>query len=61
MDYQQLLQQLKDGQIDQFEIKPDQYFDFQKSWQDFKYQQEIRGIAKIGGIVTYVRQSDNGK
>ena len=55
MDYQQLLQQLKDGQIDQFEINSQQYIDFQKAWQNFKYQQEIKGIAKIDGVVTYQR------
>lgn len=55
MDYQQLLQQLKDGQIDQFEVNSDQYLDFQKAWHDFKYQQEIIGSAKVDGVVVYQR------
>jgi len=51
MDYEQLLIDLRDGEIDEIVITPATFPAFQKIWRDFTSQNRIRGIAgKQGNI-----------
>lgn len=55
MDYEQQLNDLRDGKINQIDITPETFPDFQKIWRDFPSQNRIRGIAGKQGHVKYVR------
>ncbi|MBZ5943509.1 hypothetical protein [Leuconostoc gasicomitatum] len=55
MDYEQLLIDLRDGEIDEIVITPATFPAFQKIWRDFTSQNRIRGIAGKQGNIKYVR------
>ncbi|MGY3741986.1 hypothetical protein [Leuconostoc inhae] len=55
MDYEQLLIDLRDGNIDEIAITPATFPEFQKIWRDFPSQNRIRGVAGKQGNVKYVR------
>lgn len=55
MDYETLLNDLRDGKIDEIEITPEIFPAFQQVWRDFPSQNRIRGIAGKGGHIKYVR------
>ncbi|MDF7636650.1 hypothetical protein PT274_00030 [Leuconostocaceae bacterium ESL0958] len=55
MDYEQALQDLKNGQIDHFEVSPADFTEFQRAWAAFPFQNTVRGIAHRAGQITYVR------
>ncbi|WP_261656192.1 hypothetical protein [Leuconostoc holzapfelii] len=55
MDYETLLNALRDGEIDQIEITPENFPAFQKVWRDFPSQNRVRGIAGKAGHIKYVR------
>ncbi|MDD9138468.1 hypothetical protein H7198_02410 [Fructobacillus sp. CRL 2054] len=55
MDYEKALIDLKDGNIEEIEIGPENFPAFQKAWSAFPYQNTVRGIAHRAGKVTYVR------
>lgn len=52
-DYQQLLEDLHDGKIDQFEITPENFQDFQPIFHAYAYRTQIVGQAHRGGTLTY--------
>ncbi|MGX7051787.1 hypothetical protein [Leuconostoc palmae] len=55
MNYTELLDNLKDGKIDEINITPENFPEFQKIWRDFPSQNKVRGIAGKGGHIKYVR------
>ncbi|MBS9338313.1 hypothetical protein G6R29_01520 [Fructobacillus sp. M2-14] len=55
MDYSQALLDLRDGKIDEINVTPETFSDFQKAWSEFPYQNTVKGIAHRAGKVTYVR------
>ncbi len=55
MDYEQLLMDLRDGEIDEIVITPATFPAFQKIWRDFTSQNRIRGVAGKQGNIKYVR------
>ena len=55
MDYETLLNDLRDGKIDEIEITPETFPAFQQVWRDFPSQNRIRGIAGKGVHIKYVR------
>ena len=55
MDYETLLNALRDGEIDQIEITPENFPAFQKVWRDFPSQNRVRGIAGKAGHIKYIR------
>ncbi|AFT81377.1 MULTISPECIES: hypothetical protein [Leuconostoc] len=55
MDYKQLLNDLRDGKIDEINMTPEAFPEFQKVWREFPSQNRIRGIAGKQGQVKYVR------
>ncbi|MCM6826494.1 hypothetical protein [Leuconostoc mesenteroides] len=57
MGYTQALNDLRDGKIDEIEVTPAVFPEFQKAWANFAYQNTIRGIAHAHGKVTYVRSN----
>ena len=52
-DYQQLLDDLRAGKIDQFEIGPEQFQEFQPVYHSYPYRTQIVGKAHIGGKIIY--------
>lgn len=59
MDFKVLLEQLHAGEIDEFQVTTDTYREFYDVWRDYPYQNTIRGIADLDGVVTYVRQTES--
>ncbi|MDR0898906.1 MAG: hypothetical protein LBM27_00950 [Lactobacillaceae bacterium] len=56
MDYQKLLEDLRGGVIDEFELESDQYNDFYEVWKNYHHRGDIKGIAGRLGKIKYVRQ-----
>lgn len=52
-DFEQQLDDLRTGKIDQFEITPDDFQEFQRVYHAYPYRTQIEGKANIGGKVTY--------
>ena len=52
-DYQQLLEELHTGQIEEFEIDTDEFMEFQKILMNFNYRKNVVGTAKRGGGARY--------
>ncbi|KRN58112.1 hypothetical protein [Limosilactobacillus secaliphilus] len=52
-DYETLLKQLHDGQIDELVVRPPEFMDFQKIFQASPYRSQIEGNAKHGGEIHY--------
>lgn len=52
-DYLQLLNQLKDGSIDELKIKADEFQTFQPVFMDFAERKQVIGTANRGGEITY--------
>ncbi|MDF7627029.1 hypothetical protein OZX65_05290 [Leuconostocaceae bacterium ESL0723] len=55
MDYLAALNQLRAGEIEQIEINPETFPEFQKAWSQFSYQNTVYGVAQPGGRVVYYR------
>ncbi|WP_220738743.1 hypothetical protein [Leuconostoc miyukkimchii] len=55
MNYEKLLEDLRDSKIDQIDITPETFPEFQRVWRDFPSQNRIRGVAGKSGNVKYVR------
>ena len=55
MDYEQQLNDLRDGKIDELAITPETFPAFQKVWRYFPSQNKIRGVASKQGHVKYIR------
>lgn len=53
MDYQSKLDQLWDQKIDQLEVKPDEFMNFQEVFRNHSHRSQIRGEAQRGGTILY--------
>ncbi|WP_395319109.1 hypothetical protein [Fructilactobacillus frigidiflavus] len=58
-DYTALLNQLRDGEIKEFTIKPAEFFLFQQAFMDYETRKRIIGTAGDQGIVVYHYDNDN--
>lgn len=58
MDYNQMLEQLRSGELDQFIVTSEEFPDFYTVWRDYPYQNAVKGTADRGGIITYTAKSD---
>lgn len=52
-NYQQMLDDLRDGKITEFEIKPAEFQTFQPIFHSYPYRTQIEGEAHRGGALTY--------
>ena len=53
MDYQEVLEQLVNGEKDEFKVEPKNAFEFQKALRNFGKRQNITGRAQRGGAIIY--------
>lgn len=58
-DYQELLDQLREGTLNELEISTEEFMDFQKILMDYQQRKSIVGTAKRGGGVIYHFNSGN--
>lgn len=58
MDYNQMLDQLRSGELNQFIVTAKEFSDFYNVWRDYPYQNAITGTAERGGIITYTAKND---
>lgn len=54
VDYVDLLKQLKEGEIKEIFVTHDQYLDFRQAWLKLEDRSHFKGIAHLGGNVTFV-------
>ena len=59
LDYQKILEQLADGELDHYEVDPKDAFEFQSALRSFSKRQNITGKALRGGKIIY-SQSKTG-
>ncbi|QBO36653.1 hypothetical protein EQG49_09305 [Periweissella cryptocerci] len=59
VDYEVLLEQVRSGEITEFVVNNADFPAFHKVWQGYSYQNQIRGEATRGGVVTYTRLETN--
>jgi hypothetical protein len=52
-NYEALLKQLHDGELDEFVVTPPEFMEFQKVFQASPYRSQIEGNAKHGGEIHY--------
>ncbi|SEM69946.1 hypothetical protein SAMN05216431_1079 [Ligilactobacillus sp. WC1T17] len=52
-DYAKLLDDLKAGKIDSFEISKEEFMDFQPVFMESNFRKRVIGEAKRGGGATY--------
>ncbi|KRM74641.1 hypothetical protein [Secundilactobacillus collinoides] len=52
-DYTKMMEQLKDGELDEFVVKPDEFMDFYPAFTKFEFRKRIVGKADKLGILTY--------
>ncbi|MBU3829820.1 MAG: hypothetical protein H9843_02860 [Candidatus Limosilactobacillus merdavium] len=52
-NYEQVLEDLHSGKIDQFEIKPEEFQAFQPIFHGYQYRTQIEAQAHRGGTLTY--------
>ena len=57
MDYQKILDQLVNGDLEKYEVSPQDAFDFQKALRSYGKRQNISGKALRGGKIIYTRSS----
>ncbi|BDR60211.1 hypothetical protein KIM322_04720 [Lactobacillus xylocopicola] len=53
MDYRIILEQLATGELDHYEVKPEEAFAFQAALRTFGKRQNITGRALRGGKILY--------
>lgn len=53
MDYEKILNDLINHEITEYEVQPNEAFDFQNALRNFEKRKEIVGTAKRNGIVVY--------
>lgn len=56
MDFEALLNQVRNGELEQFVLEAQDFPQFYEVWRDYPYQNAIRGIAAQGGSITYVKK-----
>ena len=57
MNYEELLDQLRTGELDQFVLEAKDFKEFYEVWRNYPYQNAIRGIADRGGVVPYTAKN----
>ena len=55
LDYQEILEQLANGELDHYEVKPEEAFNFQAALRSFGKRQNITGKALRGGKIVYTQ------
>ena len=53
MDYQKIFEQLANGELDHYEVDPQNAFEFQAALRSFGKRQNITGKALRGGKIIY--------
>jgi hypothetical protein len=53
LDYQKILEQLADGQLENYKVEPKEAFAFQSALRSFGKRQNITGKALRGGGIIY--------
>ena len=56
-DYTQLMEDLRNSVIDSFTIEPDEFQQFQVQYHQYEFRQQLKGFAKRGGNVEYLRKT----
>ncbi|WP_267202297.1 hypothetical protein [Limosilactobacillus kribbianus] len=57
-NFQQELDDLRNGKIDQFVITPEDFQAFQRVYHAYPYRTQIEGKANIGGKIVYHLRQD---
>jgi len=57
-DYNAMLEDLRLGNIESFELEANDFTTFYEVWREYPYQNAIVGEAARGGHVTYRRKND---
>ncbi|WP_172187295.1 hypothetical protein [Lentilactobacillus kribbianus] len=52
-NYQELLEQLVNKEIESFQINPAEFMDFQAIYMKFESRKRITGEADVNGVITY--------
>lgn len=52
-DYTKMMEQLKDGELDEFVVKPDEFMSFYPAYMNFEFRKRVIGKADKLGILTY--------
>lgn len=60
-DFTDLMNQLKDKKLDQFEVGPDEFQDFQRAFMAFDTRKRVIGKANKGGKLIYHYDQDTGE
>ena len=55
-DYEKLLSDLHDGQIETFEVTKVEFMDFQKVFMESNFRKKVIGKAKRGALIALTRQ-----
>ncbi len=48
-----MMEQLKDGELDEFVVKPDEFMSFYPAYMNFEFRKRVIGKADKLGILTY--------
>ncbi|ATU71312.1 hypothetical protein CT113_13660 [Levilactobacillus brevis] len=59
-DFTALMNQLKDQEIEQFEVTPEEFPAFQKAFMAFDTRKRVIGQAEKGGTLIYHYDQDTG-
>lgn len=57
MDYENLLNQLRQGELSEFVVEAKDFKAFYEVWRNYPYQNAIRGVADRGGVITYTAKA----
>lgn len=53
MDYQEILEKIVNGELDEYRVEPQTAFAFQRVLRNFQRRSEIQGVAQVGGSIIY--------
>lgn len=53
MDYQEILEKIVNGELDEYKVEPQTAFEFQRVLRNFQRRSEIQGVAQVGGSIIY--------
>ena len=57
MDYEEMLEQLRSGELEEFVLEAKDFKEFYEVWRNYPYQNAISGVAARGGGVTYTAKN----
>ncbi|KRM06790.1 MAG: hypothetical protein ABF804_09725 [Liquorilactobacillus ghanensis] len=58
-NYQELLNKLVNGELDELKIEPQEFMDFQTAFMNFRQRKRIIGIAQRHGTIYYHYRNNN--